>query len=150
MKNIKTIITAILLLFMIGNVMAQPSQSFKNAASAATKKWNNKNLKCKEYARTLGKFLENNADDFGIDSYDFYELKAKGNRPNIIHDGYSTGTPISVNGIHVIAIIDGEVFDNHHPKGANKRSWESELFCVAGNYPSGFTKTRINNIQSYR
>ena len=65
----------------------------------------------------------------------------------MIHDDYSSSSPISDNGRHVIVIVDGEVFDNHHPKGLIKASWDSKLHNPAGIYPTGFTTTPISNIQ---
>lgn len=63
-------------------------------------------------------------------------------------DYYPASKTISINGRHVIAIVDGEVFDNHHPKGAVKADWDSKLHNPAGTYPVGFTTTQISNIQT--
>lgn len=148
MKNLK-FLTMVFVIFAFTKIEAQTSSTFKTAAKAATSAWNNKNLKCKEYAKTLETFVKNNKSKYGITSYKFYEIKAKNGNQFINHDDYSKSTAISTNGIHVIAIINGEVFDNHHPKGSSKSSWESKLFCPSGGYPSGFETKQITNIQSY-
>jgi Papain fold toxin 2 len=148
MKKVK-IFPMFLFLLVIGKANAQTTQAFKDAAFAATSTWNNQNTKCKEYARSLETFVKANATKYAITSYKFYELKAKNNNQFINHDDFSTTTAISTNGIHVIAIINGEVFDNHHPKGAVKTTWDSKLFCPSGGYPAGFTTTLITNIQTY-
>lgn len=104
-------------------------------------------MKCVEYAQKLKTFLSTNALKYSITSYKFYEIKTKDGKPYIIHDDFSKSTAISQNGRHIIAIVNGEVFDNIHPKGSSKTSWDSKLHCVAGNYPSGFIITEITTIK---
>jgi hypothetical protein len=145
----KATMLALWCLFITIGLRGQTSQAFKDAAFAATKTYNNVNLKCKDYAKALETFVKANATKYGIKSYKFYEIKAKNGNQFINHDDFSATTAISTNGVHVIAIIDGEVFDNHHPKGSAKASWDSKLFCPSGGYPAGFTTTEIANIQTY-
>ncbi len=146
MKKLK-FLTVLFLLLSIVTLNAQTTKAFKNAAFNATSPYNNKNLKCVEYAQKLKKFLTTNASKYSITSYKFYEIKTKDGKPFIVHDDYSTSTPISQNGRHIIAIVNGEVFDNIHPKGAAKKSWNSKLHCVAGSYPNGFTTKEIKTIK---
>jgi hypothetical protein len=149
MKKV-TMLAVLALCLATVSLSAQTTQAFKDAAFTATTTYNNVNLKCKEYAKALETFVKANATKYSITSYKFYEIKTKNSYPNITHDDYNAAkTAISVNGVHVIAIINGEVFDNHHPKGAVKATWDSKLFCPAGGYPAGFTTTEITNIQTY-
>ncbi|SFN73910.1 Papain fold toxin 2 [Algoriella xinjiangensis] len=147
MNKLKFLTIFIVLLIGVFKVNAQTSQAFKDAAFAATSAYNNQNLKCVEYAQKLKSFLSANSAKYSITSYKFYEIKTKDGKPFITHDDYSTTTAISQNGRHIIAVINGEVFDNLHPKGSAKTSWESKLHCVAGGYPTGFTTTEITTIK---
>lgn len=139
-------LTILFVILSITRLTAQTSQAFKDAACSATSPHNNQNLKCVEYAQKLKTFLVANASEYSITSYKFYEIKTKDGKPYIIHDDFSTSTAISQNGKHIIAIVNGEVFDNIHPKGSSKTSWDSKLHCVAGNYPSGFITNEITSI----
>jgi hypothetical protein len=115
--------------FSSGNiVLAQvTTDAFKNAAFAATIKYNNRNLVCKEYARALYDFLKVNAAKYKINSYRVYQIKVPLKPGRIFHDDYSVTDPISTNGIHYVLLIDGYVFDNHHPKGKLKKEFDSGL-----------------------
>jgi Papain fold toxin 2 len=105
------------------------STAFKNDASAATSQYNNVNLVCAEYARTLYNFVKANAAKYKIVSYKIYKLEAPG---PIAHSDYKNGgASISANGIHYYLVIDDYGFDNHHPTGKVMSSFISG-FAVTG------------------
>ncbi len=109
-------------------VLAQvTTDTFKNTAFTATGKYNNKNLVCKEYARTLYDFVKVNATKYKIGSYKAYQIKVPLKPGRIFHDDYSATDPISTNGIHYVLLIDGYVFDNHHPKGKLQQEFNAGL-----------------------
>lgn len=131
-------------------VQAQPSQSFVDAASAATASYNNVNLKCKEYAKTLNTFLKGNAATYGVKSFKHYRITVQDatNFPFIVHDSYkSGGEAISTNGVHIMTVVDGYVFDNLHPKGKQKQTWESQLHTPSGFKPHEDVTSSIQTIK---
>lgn len=141
------LLSLVTLLFVTAKISAQTSQAFKDAAYSATYAYNNQNYKCVEYAQKLQTFLKTNSEKYDVDSYEFYEIKTRDGKPFIVHDDYKGGREsISDNGRHIIAIIDGEVFDNHHPKGQSESTWKGKLSCAAGDYPSGFSIREITSI----
>lgn len=123
---------------LMGNINAQASKEFKDAAFRATSRYNNVNKKCDKYADKLLAFLRTNASKYDVDSYKAYKVTAKNGNQYIVHDDYSKNKAISINGTHVFVVIEGEVFDNHHPRGADMADWSSKLVCPSGSYPSGF------------
>lgn len=146
MRKLK-LFSLLILLFVTVKISAQTSQAFKDAAYYATNAYNNQNNKCVPYAQKLQEFLKANSEKYDVDSYEFYEIKTRDGKPFIVHDDYKGGREsISENGRHIIAIIDGEVFDNHHPKGQSESTWKGKLSCVAGDYPAGFTIREITSI----
>jgi hypothetical protein len=129
-------------------ILAQvTTDTFKNAAFAATSKYNNKNLVCKEYARTLYDFVKVNATKYKIASYKVYQIKVPLKPGRIFHDDYSTTDPISTNGIHYVLLIDGYVFDNHHPKGKLKKDFDAGLVVSTTPEITEIPDSDMQNIQ---
>lgn len=136
----KALLFVIISTFCAVATFAQPSQAFIDAAKKATASYNKVNLKCVEYAKALNTFLKANATTYGIKSYKHYQVFTSTANVNIGHDDYPAAA-ISTNGKHIFTVIDGYVFDNLHPDGQLKATWESRLFSVSGGgkpYPSGF------------
>ena len=132
----------------VGTVNAATTQAFKDAAFNATVSWNGVQYKCVEYAKSLDTFIKANSTKYAIKSYSYYEINNADGKGFMAHDDFDSGkNTITQNGRHVITIVDGEVFDNYHPKGAVKATWDSKLHNPAGTYPKGFTTTVISNIQ---
>jgi Papain fold toxin 2 len=135
--------------FSGGNpVLAQvTTDTFKNAAFAATSNYNNKNLVCKEYARTLYDFVKVNAAKYKIGSYKVYQIKVPLKPGRIFHDDYSATDPISTNGIHYVLLIDGYIFDNHHPKGKLQKEFNSGLVVSTSPEITEIPDSAMQNIQ---
>jgi Papain fold toxin 2 len=135
--------------FSGGNpVLAQvTTDTFKNAAFTATSKYNNKNLVCKEYARTLYDFVKVNATKYKIGSYKTYQIKVPLKPGRIFHDDYSATDPISTNGIHYVLLIDGYVFDNHHPKGKIQKEFNAGLVVATSPEITEISDSAMQDIQ---
>jgi Papain fold toxin 2 len=123
------------------------TDTFKNDAFAATSKYNNKNLVCKEYARTLYDFVKVNAAKYKLGSYKVYQIKVPLNPGRIFHDDYSATDPISTNGIHYLLLIDGYVFDNHHPKGKLQKEFNAGLVVPTAPAITEILDSAMQNIQ---
>lgn len=135
--------------FSGGNsVLAQvTTDTFKNAAFAATSKYNNKNLACKDYAITLHGFVQANAVKHKIISYKAYEIKVPPKVGIMYHADYSQTDPITTNGTHYVLLIDGYVFDNHHPKGMLKSSFDVGLIVPVKPVITEISPDKMQNIQ---
>ena len=60
---------------------------------------------------------------------------------NIFSDVAGTaGANISSNGRHVVVEVDGYIFDNVHPYGVERSTWEQTLHTVRGNFEATFIK----------
>lgn len=136
---------SLFLLLCTINAYSQLSEAFLTAAQKATKTYNNKNEKCVQYLKALNKFLVAKAETFDIKSYKHYKISTKVSNANIFHDDFPSSA-ISTNGVHYITIIDGYVFDNHHPQGQLEADFYKKLFCPAGGvkpFPIGFNDKSV-------
>ncbi len=115
-----------------------PSKAFIEASKNATIAYH-VNLKCDEYQAAFVKFIIKEGWKYNIQDYQTCKITSKSNQSDLIIDqSYKNGEAISFNRYHVYTIVDGYAFDNNHPDGVPLASYQSNLFCPAGGYPSGF------------
>jgi Papain fold toxin 2 len=113
------------------NMPGPQDPKFLMALVTATGKSNNNvNFRCIEYQKALKVFLDANKSKYGISSIQYFEIK--GATSFIKHSDYQNGnTNISEGGVHRITLIDGYIFDNHHPKGKLKAEWDKGLIIIS-------------------
>jgi hypothetical protein len=127
-ENAKQLIKDII---SLSNAPGPQDPKFLVGAVAATGKLNNnKNGRCVEYQQKLKEYLDANKTKYKISSIQYFEIK--GATSYIDHLDYKNGTVhISTNGIHRFTLVDGYIFDNHHPKGVLKSDWDKGLIIIS-------------------
>jgi Papain fold toxin 2 len=145
----KKLFVVVIFYFIVSNVYGQLRQTFRDSIKAATAAsiTPNANLRCTHYADALKSFMTINASKYKGITWKQVKVTNQKGSAFIGHDDYPSAS-ISDNGTHVFTIIEGYVFDNHHPNGGiTEADYKKKLFspdCITTKstdpkyYPCGF------------